>query len=98
MDTEGFRRVFATSGLTKAELAYIYQVSRQTIYVWNDGESDPTQRGLAARVDKYTTALLKAITKGVLPMSRSISKDVRKQRLLGIAQSLHKLTTPQDLR
>lgn len=96
MDLLGFKRVFDESGLTKTELASLYQVSRQTLYDWYKERSEPNQTGLVVRFDVFTEALIKVIDKGVLPMQRQIPTDLRKQRLLSMARSLHKLITPQS--
>jgi len=98
MSHEAFKRVFDKSGLTKAELGYIYQVSRQTIYDWVKAESTPKQGGLAARFDVYTKALDAAISKRALPMPNNLTKEVRRQRLLTIATQLHGLAKPTQLR
>lgn len=94
MNHAAFRRVFEKSGLTKSELAYIYQVSRQTIYDWMKGDSEPKQGGIGLRFRVYTEALDTAVDKGVLPMPNNLTKEVRRRRLLTIATQLHGLAKP----
>lgn len=96
MNHAQFRRVFEQAGLTKSELAYIYQVSRQTLYNWYRDGVAPTQGGLAERADNYTTALVRAVEARVLPMPPNLDRPVRKKRLLDIATQLHKLATPKE--
>lgn len=93
-DRVAFKRVFDDSGLTKSELAYLYGVSRQTLYGWA-GDSAPQQKTLVDRAAHYTVALTAAMDKKLLPFPRSTSVAVRKERLLKMAQGLHKLTAPR---
>jgi DNA-binding XRE family transcriptional regulator len=93
-----FKRVFDKSGLSKSELGYIFQVSRQTIYDWAKQDTEPKQAGLAFRFEVYSKALAAAIDKRALPLPTSLPKEVRRQRLLTIAMQLHGLTKPTQLR
>lgn len=93
-DREAFKNVFEESGLTKTELAYLYGVSRQTLYGWA-GASEPQQKTLVERAAAYTTALRSAMRQHLLPFPVSITPQVRKARLLKMAQGLHALTAPR---
>lgn len=93
-DQKKFSKVFKDSGLTKAELASLYGVSRQTIYDWHTGASAPSQKALVVREDMYTKGLLAAIERGVLPVKAKEPKQ-RKERVLAMAQALHALTKPR---
>lgn len=97
MNHEEFRRVFEKSGLTKSELGYIFQVSRQTIYDWYKG-TEPKQAGVGHRFEIYTAALNKAMSKKALPMPTGLTKQVRQARLLTIATQLHGLIKPTQPR
>lgn len=90
-----FAEVFEHSGLTKAELASLYGVSRQTIYDWYTGASSPSQCALVAREELYTRGLLAAIKQGVLPIREVKDARVRKARVLAMAQALHALAKPK---
>lgn len=89
-----FTTVFERSGLTKAELATLYGVSRQTIYDWYTGASAPAQKALVIREELYTSGLASAIDRGVLPVRVKDAK-LRKERVLAMAQALHALTKPK---
>lgn len=97
MSHEAFKTVFERSGLTKSELGYIFQVSRQTIYDWYNG-TEPKQAGVGQRFEVYTAALGKAMSKKALPMPTGLTKEVRKHRLLTIATQLHGLIKPTSPR
>lgn len=88
-----FRKVMLDSGLTKAELAKLYGVSRQTLYTWRD--TPPKQQTLAERAAAYTSGLIAAINRNLLPFPASTSREQRDERLLKMAQALHKLTAPK---
>jgi uncharacterized protein YjcR len=92
-DRKNFTRVFDDSGMTKAELAKLYGVSRQTIYAWKDGHSTPVQKTVAEREQLYTRGLLAAMNKGLLPLPKQPAQ--RKERLLKMAQALHDLAKPR---
>lgn len=93
-DQKKFARVFEESGLTKSELASLYSVTRQTIYDWYGGKSEPTQTHTRQREELYTKGLLAAIERGVLPVKAKEPKQ-RKERVLAMAQALHALTKPR---
>lgn len=93
-DRTAFKKVFDESGLTKPELAYLYGVSRQTLYGWAGG-SVPKQHTLVERAASYTTALTAAMRQRLLPFPIATTPEVRKARLLKMAQGLHTLTAPR---
>jgi DNA-binding XRE family transcriptional regulator len=92
---ENFKRVIKNSGLTKSELAGLYGVTRQTIYDWYEGPGAPTQKALAEREASYTSALLVAISKGVLPMKVERDRLARAARVHSMAKALHALISPK---
>ena len=64
-----FARVLGESGLTKVELAQLYQVSRQTIHYW--AKVGPPREGTytARMAESITKALLIAVERHILPLS-----------------------------
>lgn len=90
-----FKKVFEGSGLTKAELASLYGVSRQTCYDWYKGDGTPTQRTLVAREQLYTKGLLAALNRGVLPIANVKDPKIRKERILAMAQMLYASAAPK---
>lgn len=77
--TDDFKRVSDDSGLTKAELAGVYGVSRQTIYSWLNGPG-PRPDSIVARSASATTRMLSAmLTRKLLPLK--VNADERKRRL-----------------
>lgn len=89
-----YAKVFDRSGLTKAELASLYGVSRQTVYDWYTGASVPTQKALAQREEVYTKGLLAAIKQGVLPVRGVTDNAIRKSRVASMARQLYALAKP----
>jgi hypothetical protein len=88
-----FKRVMDQSGLTKRELGKLLVVSRQTLYTWRD--KAPAQPLIAERAEKYTTGLIAAMDKGLLPLPATLSPEQRVARLAQMAKALHKLTEPK---
>lgn len=87
---QAFNRVLFNSGLTKAELAKLYGVSRPTIYAWAKG-AGPWPGTLAARrVDAITAALCSAIDRKVLPL-RAASPEWRAARVAKMTVTLQNL-------
>ena len=77
-----FPRVVAESGLTKAELAQLYGVSRRTIYCWL-GDSPAREGSLLARqAAAITTAIMDLIASKRL----SLGVMTKQLRRLGIAR------------
>lgn len=92
-DCNKFTRVMDKAGLTKHELADLYGVSRQTLYIWR--EKPPAQKTLAERAEKYTDGLYSALTRGLLPLSSDTPRERRAEMLRSMAKRLHTLTAPQ---
>lgn len=92
-DCNKFTKVMDTAGLTKHELAALYGVSRQTLYLWRTRV--PGQKTLAERAEKYTEGLHSALTRGLLPLSPSVPRERRVEMLRSMAKRLHTLTAPQ---
>jgi transposase-like protein len=92
-DTTKFRKVMDESGLTKAELAKLYGVSRQSLYAWRD--TAPRQHTLAERAEKYTAGLLAGMARGLLPFSAGLTVQKRAALLASMAKHLHQLTAPR---
>lgn len=89
-DPVEFKRVVATAGLTKTELARVYGVSRQTIYGWLDG-APPRGEGYTARMAvAITHGILSAVQRKVLPM-RAVNAAERKRRVDKMATMLQSL-------
>lgn len=94
MDKIAFKDVTERCGLTKSELAFVYGVTRQTIYNWMKGGS-PTQNHIARLAEWYTKGLRAAIDRGVLPLPASLSKQARDERLRLVKAKLYEGTKPQ---
>lgn len=87
-DREGFLRVVEESGLTKTELATLYDTTRQTVYNWMAG-GETTNRVLMRLYNKITAGLLKSITKRLLPFHVNVTKEERKNRVAAMVKVLH---------
>lgn len=92
-NTPQFKRVMDDSGLTKAEMSKLYGVSRQTLYTWRT--DPPKQRVIAERAEVYTTGLIAAMDKNLLPFPASLTREQRGERLVKMAQALHRLAAPK---
>jgi hypothetical protein len=90
MEIAGFKRVVRESGLTKIELAELYETSRQTIHAW--WSVGPPREGtlLARQADVITRALINSIEGGLLPFPAMV-KEARRARIARMAATLHKL-------
>lgn len=87
-DRAAFEQVIERSGLTKSELALLYDTTRQTIYNWING-GEPSNRLLVRFYNKVSTGLGKAIVRKLLPYNVNISKEERKQRVGAMLKILH---------
>ena len=88
MDKELFRRAVTESGLPKAAIAFLYNVTRPTIYSWlADGE--PKNASLLAHANRVTAALNAAIQRHILPFSAGITPRQRAQHI----QNMHRALT-----
>lgn len=87
-DREAFNQVVERSGLTKPELALLYDTTRQTIYNWIDG-GESSNRMLVRFYNKVSIGLVKAINRKVLPYSVNTSKEERKVRVETMRKILH---------
>lgn len=85
-----FARVLAESGLTKIDLAVLYETSRQTIHAWAAGGAPRAGSLLARQAESITQALIVAIDRGLLPLE-AMDKDARRERILKMATKLHGL-------
>lgn len=88
-----FRKVMDKSGLTKAELARLFGVSRQTLYTWR--ERAPHQKTLTERAEKYTAGLTAAMDRNLLPFPDSVVEPARAAKIASMARTLHQLTAPK---
>lgn len=80
-NVQEFRDVCARAGFTQAELARIYGVTRQTIYDWRTEKYAPKQLALADRASCTTTALLRNIHAGKLPLDPKLDAEKRRSRV-----------------
>jgi len=85
-----FQKVLDNSGLTKIELAQLYDVSRQTIHYWST--IGPAREGsLTARMATVVTkALQQAIAKKLLPLP-PLDTRVRQQRVASMVKQVQNL-------
>lgn len=88
-DREKFRQVARDSGLSKRELATVFGVSHMTIYGWLE-EREPGQEHVRRFVASATEALLAAIKRGVLPISRALPRDRRANLVKIMAETVQK--------
>ena len=87
-DREAFEQVVDRSGLTKTELALLYDTTRQTIHNWING-GEPTNRLTVRFYNKVSTGLVKAIARRLFPYNVNISKEERKDRVSAMLKILH---------
>jgi len=93
----GFREVPSRTGLSGAELAYLYQVPRQTIHYWLHRGSPWPGSHAARAAENVTRILLNAVDTGILPMAQ-VSKTVRRERIKKMGVILHSIKpTPVKL-
>ena len=85
-----FAKVVCESGLTKSELAFLYGVSRQTIYDWFDGERVRKPSYTVRIADTITKVLLQAIDRRILPL-KPMSRDARAAGIARLAKTLQDL-------
>jgi DNA-binding XRE family transcriptional regulator len=85
-----FQRVVAHSGLTKSELAYLYGVSRQTIYDWADGKRSRKPSYTVRIAETITAVLVSAIDRHILPL-KPMSRDARAAGIARLAKTLQDL-------
>jgi len=69
------------SGLTSVELAAIYCVTRMTIFNWSTPGRRKPRGLLGPRAEQVTTGLLTALQRGLLPLSKDLSKEQRSTRV-----------------
>lgn len=87
--TQSIERVVRESGLSKAEIAYLYVVTVPTIYNWLKG-SKPTQAFIVHHSEAMSEILLRMIDKNILPMSITVTRPKRKQHLETILRQVLK--------
>ena len=85
-----FHHVLTYSGLTKAELATLYSVSRQTIYHWAKGSKPWDGTPSSKLAETITTVLCNAIELRILPL-RQVGQELRKERIAKMRDTLHSL-------
>ena len=86
-----FKRVISESGLNWVELAELYGVSRQTIFLWRkQGPPTPAESPLGRVVAPITNALTISLDRGLLPL-RDMTKEARKERVKKMARTLQGL-------
>lgn len=68
--------IFNASGLSKAELANLFGVSRVTIHSWMAGKFSPHPLH-RAEVESRVNALRRAVDSGALPLSEGIDRHLR---------------------
>lgn len=95
LDHDKLKRVAASSGLTKAELASLYDVTRQTLYNWMAG-SAPRTKYLLQLADTVTEGLDAAIRRGILPLP-SLNDAERRRKLESMYKHLRTLTASKQL-
>lgn len=85
-----FKRVLASAGFTKIELAELYGVSRQTVHTWAKG-GQPRPGSYTERMAMVITkALLAALDKRMVPLG-AMTKDARAARVASMARTLQNL-------
>ena len=85
-----FARVIRESGLTKSELAFLYGVSRQTIYDWVDGKHIRKPSYTVRIAETITAVLVSAIDRKILPL-KPMSKEARAAGIARLAKTLQDL-------
>lgn len=92
-EKDKFLRAVRESGLTKAELGGIFEVSRQHVYNMAGGA---TPRGSAAvrRVNIYSRALCSLIDKRVLPFPGVVIGSRRVEAIAKLRTKLYDLARP----
>ena len=82
-----FARVIANSGLTKSEIAYLYGISRQSVYDWLAGKPSRKPSYTVRIAETITKALLNAVDRKILPLA-PMAKDARKKRVDAMHRTL----------
>ena len=86
-----FQRVLDTSGLTKIELAQLYDVSRQTLHYWRTVAPPRPGSHIARMAETVTAAILGAVNRGILPLGGGLSKEARRARVAKMSATLQNL-------
>ena len=85
-----FARVTRESGLTKSELAFLYGVSRQTIYDWAEGKRSRKPSYTVRIAESITQVLIQAIDRKILPL-KPMSREARAAGIARLAKTLQDL-------
>jgi len=85
-----FIRVATQSGLTKAELAKFYGVSRQTILHWSAGGRMREHTHTTRIAETITKALVISLDRKLLPL-KVMSREERRARVTRMARTLQGL-------
>ena len=85
-DFKNLSKLLDSAGISVAEAALLFKVSRPTLYSWREGHA-PTQGLLLANAERLIRTITKAIAAGDLPLSPEIEKDKRQG---GLVQALRK--------
>ena len=85
-----FARVIKESGLTKSELAFLYGVSRQTIYDWAESKKARKPSYTVRIAETITAVLVSAIDRKILPL-KPMSRDARAAGITRLAKTLQDL-------
>lgn len=94
MDSAQFKRVYKRTMLSKAELALLYGVTRQTIYNWING-GEPTQGFVLKHAEEMTRILNAMLDKQLLPFSKALTKERRIERLKKVLTQVHRIAIPE---
>lgn len=92
-ERDKFTKATQESGLTKAELAAILEISRQQVYNLIDGAT-PRSGAAVRRANIYVVALCKLIDQRVLPFPGGVVGPRRVQALAKLKTKLYDLARP----
>jgi len=93
LERESFRRAVSESGLSKNELARVFEVSRGQIYNILGGCTPPAHR--AQRINIYSRAILKLVEMKILPLPLAVKGQQRADAIQRLIRKLYELARPE---
>ena len=94
-DRTKLQKIAHDSGLTRTEIARLFGVSRQTLYSWINGTSQPQQAFMKRLVGRGCDSILHAMKMKVLPMYQGLTPAQRRHHVGVMAQKVQSVPMTQ---
>lgn len=92
-DRKSFDRAVEESGLTKMEMARIFNTSRQNIYNIMGGATPIPVH--AERIGIYSKGILKLVQLGILPLPSQVAGQKRTDAIGQLVKKLYEIAKPE---